>query len=291
MTGLQINHRTTYVYRQPVGLGPHRLMLRPRESRDVKLVSTELAITPRPRLTWANDVFGNVVATASFVEPASILTIESRVKLDHSSEAWPIFDIAASAISYPFTYTEDERLDLGALLIPQYHDPERRLAMWARGFVLGDVTDTLSMLKDLNAEIPSWVCYESRDEEGTQAPLDTLARGWGSCRDLAVLLIEAARCLGLGARIVSGYLFSPGETGTVLIGSGQTGSTHAWAEIYLPGAGWIAYDPTNRTVGGSSLVPVAVARDVRQVVPVSGSFIGMPNDFLSLSVAVSIYGM
>ena len=291
MTGLQINHRTTYVYRQPVRLGPHRLMLRPRESRDVKLVSTELSITPRPRLTWANDVFGNVVATASFVEPASILAIESHVKVDHSSEAWPIFDIAASAISYPFTYTEDERLDLGALLIPQYHDPDRRLAMWARGFALGDVTDTLSMLKDLNAEISAWVCYESRDEEGTQAPLDTLARGWGSCRDLAVLLIEAARCLGLGARIVSGYLFSPGETGTTLVGSGQTGSTHAWAEIYLPGAGWIAYDPTNRTVGGSSLVPVAVARDVKQVVPVSGSFIGMLNDFLSLSVAVSIYGL
>ena len=154
------------------------MMLRPRESRDVKLVSTELTITPRAQLTWANDVFGNVVATASFVEPASILKIESRVKLDHSSEAWPIFDIAASAISYPFTYTEDERLDLGALLIPQHHDPDRRLAIWARGFVLGDVTDTLSMLKDLNAGISACVRYESRDEEGTQAPLDTLARGW-----------------------------------------------------------------------------------------------------------------
>jgi transglutaminase-like putative cysteine protease len=289
MTILQINHRTTYVYRQPVWLGPHRLMLRPRESRDVKLISTELTITPHAALTWSNDVFGNTVATATFDVPAATLTIESRVKLDHSGEAWPIFDIAASAISYPFSYTEDERLDLGAVLTPQYRDPERRLASWARGFVRGEVTDTLSLLKDLNAAMSAWVSYQNREEEGTQGPLDTLARGWGSCRDIAVLLIEAARCLGFGARIVSGYLVNSGASGGAMIGSAQAGSTHAWAEIYLPGAGWVAFDPTNRTVGGSSLIPVSVARDVRQVVPVSGSFVGAGNDFLSLNVAVSVY--
>jgi transglutaminase-like putative cysteine protease len=135
----------------------------------------------------------------------------------------------------------------------------------------------------------AWVSYQNREEEGTQGPLDTLARGWGSCRDIAVLLIEAARCLGFGARIVSGYLVNSGASGGAMIGSAQAGSTHAWAEIYLPGAGWVAFDPTNRTVGGSSLIPVSVARDVRQVVPVSGSFVGAGNDFLSLNVAVSVY--
>lgn len=289
MTTLQIDHQTTYRYQQPVTLGPHRLMLRPRESRDVKLVSSELTITPPPLLTWANDVFGNTITTASFQNLASTLTIESRVKLDHSGEAWPVFDIAASAMSYPFSYTEDERLDLGALSVPQYHDPDGRLSAWARGFIRGQVTDTLALLKDLNAAMSAWISYQSREEEGTQGPLDTLARGWGSCRDIAVLLIEAARCLGFGARIVSGYLFNPAEEGTGMVRSAYGGSTHAWAEIYLPGAGWVAFDPTNRTVGGSSLIPVAVARHVRQVVPVSGSYVGAGSDFLSLNVAVSVY--
>jgi hypothetical protein len=147
MTILRIDHRTTHAYRQLIRLGPHRLMLRPRESRGVRLVSTELTITPQPSLTWANDVFGNTVATATFVDLAS-LTIESNVTLDHSREARPIFDIAASAIAYPFIYAEDERPDLGAILTPQYHDPDRRLASWAEGLVRSDVTDTLSMLKD-----------------------------------------------------------------------------------------------------------------------------------------------
>lgn len=288
MTILRIEHRTTYVYRQAVSLGPHRMMLRPRESRDVRLIGTKLAVTPPALLTWANDVFGNTVATATFADLASTLTIDSQVTLEHSSDAWPIFDIAASALSYPFTYTEDERLDLGALLTPQYHDPDRRLATWARGFVRGEVTDTLSMLKDLNAAMSAWVSYQSRDEEGTQGPLDTLARGWGSCRDIAVLLIEAARCLGFGARIVSGYLCDTGATGGAMVGSARAGSTHAWAEIYLPGAGWVAFDPTNRTVGGYSLIPVAVARHVNQVVPVAGSFIGASDAFVSLRVAVSV---
>ncbi len=177
MTILQIDHRTTHVYRQPASLGPHRLMLRPRQSRDVRLISTELTIAPQPSLTWANDVFGNTVATATFVDRASTLTIEGHVTLDHSSEAWPIFDIAASAISCPFTCTEDERLDLGALLTPQYRDPDPRLTSWAKGFVRGEVTDTLSMLKDLNAAMSASIACQSRDEEGTQGPLDTLARG------------------------------------------------------------------------------------------------------------------
>ncbi len=83
------------------------------------------------------------------------------------------------------------------------------------------------MLKDLNAAMSAWVSYQSREEEGTQGPLDTLARGWGSCRDIAVLLIEAARCLGFGARIVSGYLCDTGTPRAATVGSGQAGSTHA----------------------------------------------------------------
>jgi len=166
--------------------------------------------------------------------------------------------------------------------VPLHADPAGRLAAWARGFVRSSPTDTLSMLRDLHTGVPEWVRYQSREEEGTQTPLQTLQRGWGSCRDLAVLFVEAARSLGLGARIISGYFYNPDRP------SESGGSTHAWAEIYLPGAGWITFDPTNRGVGGSNLIPVAVARSIAQAMPVTGSFVGMTDAFQGMSVEVEV---
>ncbi len=284
MTTLKIHHRTTYRYRQPVSLGPHRLMLRPRESRDLRIVSSDVTVTPAATLTWAHDVFGNAVATATFQNMASTLMIESAVELDLNAAPWPVFDIAASAIVYPFQYSADEFTDLGALAIQQYPDPTSRLRDWARAFVRGDSTNTLALLQDLCAGVSNWISYQSREEEGTQQPLQTLDRGWGSCRDFAVLFVESARSLGFGARIVSGYLYNPGQ----LVGSGGAGSTHAWAEVYVTGAGWISFDPTNRTAGGFNLIPVAVARDIRQAMPVSGSFAGMTDAFMDMAVEVSV---
>ncbi len=284
MTTLKIHHRTTYRYRQLVSLGPHRLMLRPRESRDLRIVSSDVTVTPAATLTWAHDVFGNAVATATFQNMASTLVIESAVELDLNAAPWPVFDIAASAIVYPFQYSADEFTDLGALAIQQYPDPTSRLRDWARAFVRGDSTNTLALLQDLCAGVSNWINYQSREEEGTQQPLQTLDRGWGSCRDFAVLFVESARSLGFGARIVSGYLYNPGQ----LVGSGGAGSTHAWAEVYVTGAGWISFDPTNRTAGGFNLIPVAVARDIRQAMPVSGSFAGMTDAFMDLAVEVSV---
>jgi len=285
MVMFHIMHRTSYRYRRPVFLGPHRLQLRPRASRSLRIVSSEITVTPFGPLSWAYDVFGNAIATVSFSQPTDTLVVESNVTVDHGSEAWPVFDIAPSALSFPFTYSDEEVLDLGALLTPRYPDPNGRLRTWATGFVHGSPTDTLSLLKDINTAMSAWIAYESRDAEGTQPPLITLDRGQGSCRDIALLLIEAVRGLGFGARIVSGYLAN--RTGG-MIGSADAGSTHAWAEIYLPGAGWITFDPTNRTMGDYSLIPVAVARDITQTVPVSGSFIGVPGDFLDLTVDVRV---
>ena len=291
MITLSIWHRTIYQYRRPVALGIHHLQLRPRESRDIRVISHNVTITPCAVVTWANDVFGNAVASVSFPAPATTLIIESSAALEHHSEPWPLFDIASSATSFPFDYSDDERLDLGALVIPQYPDPDRRLLAWAKGFVRSTPTDTLSLLKDMNAAISAWVSYQSRDDEGTQPPLATLDRGWGSCRDIALLLIEAVRNLGFGARIVSGYLANWSDAPGPMSGSTDAGSTHAWAEIYLPGAGWVTFDPTNRTVGEFSLVPVAVARDIKQAVPVSGSFAGNPDDFLGMTVEVAVRRM
>ena len=283
---LRIQHKTVYSYRQPVRLGPHRLLLRPRESRDLRLLSSEIRTTPAANtISWSEDVFGNAVAIANFEDMTDRLTIDSEVALDLGGEPWPVFPVAVSAMSYPFRYTDGEWTDLGALAVQQHEDPSDRLQAWARGFVRSDPTDTLALLKDLSAGVLAWVSYQSRDQEGTQTPLQTLDRGWGSCRDLAALFAEAARTLGFGARLVSGYLFNADESATGSIGPG---STHAWAEIYVPGAGWITFDPTNRSVGGFNLIPVAVARDIAQVAPVTGSFVGMTDAFAGMTVEVSV---
>ena len=285
MMRLKILHRTIYRYSQPVSLGPHRLMLRPRESRDLRLVSINVLVTPAAEVKWAHDVYGNAVATATFQTMTNSLVIESTAEIQLNTTEWPVFDIAASVIFYPFRYSDDEWTDLGALTIQQYSDPAGRLRDWAHAFVRGNPTDTLSLLKDLSAGISKWVQYQARDDEGTQSPIQTLDRGWGSCRDFAVLFVEAVRCLGFGARNVSGYLYNPDEA---IVGSGGAGSTHAWAEVFVPGAGWITFDPTNRSVGGFNLIPVAVARNIRQAIPVAGSFVGMTDAFLGMSVEVAV---
>ncbi|MGQ0582662.1 MAG: transglutaminase family protein [Reyranella sp.] len=285
MIALTIRHRTTYLYHQPVKLGPHRLMLRPRESRDLRLISSDITVTPEATVSWAHDVFGNAIATASFDSMTDRLVIDSAAILQLGGDPWPVFDIAGSAIHYPFRYSADEWTDLGQLAMPQYEDPDGRLNTWVAAFVRSNPTDTLSLLKDLSAGVAERIRYQSREVEGTQAPLETLDRGWGSCRDFAVLFVDAARTLGFGARIISGYLYNPDRD---RVGSDDSGSTHAWAEVYLPGAGWITFDPTNRSVGGHNLIPVAVARDIHQATPVTGSFVGMTDSFRGMWVEVSV---
>ena len=285
LSNLKIHHRTTYRYRQPVSFGPHRLMFRPRESRDLRLISNDLTITPSASVNWAQDVFGNAVAMATFQNMSDNLVIDSVTELQLANKPWPVFDVAASALSYPFLYTADEWIDLGALTVQQYPDPKGRLRDWTRAFVRGNPTNTLSLLKDLSEGVSNWISYQRREDEGTQSPVETLNRGLGSCRDFAILFIEAARSLGFGARIVSGYNYNPQPD---QMGPADAGSTHAWAEVYVPGAGWVTFDPTNHGVGGFNLIPVAVARDIRQAMPVAGSFAGKADAFLGMSVTVAV---
>ena len=285
MPSVTITHATTYHYRTEVPLGPHRLMLRPRETRDLSLMSFELEISPEARIDWSHDVAGNAVATARFDTMTTMLSIRSRTRVDLRAPVWPVFPIAAAAASFPFVYSPDDWTDLGALAVPQYVDDTGRLSRWVERFVMARPTDTLSLLKDISNGITAGIFYQSRETEGTQGPLETLDRGWGSCRDFAVLFAEAVRMLGFGARLVSGYLSNPSGD---QIGSVDAGSTHAWAEVFVPGAGWIAFDPTNRSVGSANLVPVAVARSIQQVAPVMGSYHGNSSDLLSMEVEVDV---
>lgn len=280
---LTIEHRTQYSYRSPVTLQPHRLMLSPRAGHELAILSRSLHCDPMADVVWTQDVFGNLIATANFRERAAALTIIGKAEVDLTAPEWPVFAIDPSAHTYPFTYSLDDLIDLGRLREPDWLDSGTGdIGPWARGFVAGPITDTLALLKDLNAGVTAGIAYRVRDEEGTQSPKETLDLASGSCRDIAALFIEAARHLGFGARAVSGYLYDPAATAQ------DSGSTHAWAEIYLPCAGWIAFDPTHRRMGGANLVPVAVARNNRQIMPVTGGYLGKPDDFVEMTVSVRV---
>jgi transglutaminase-like putative cysteine protease len=285
MPSLELIHSTIYRYRRPVLLGPHKLMLRPREVRDIRLVSFDVTMNPQTELIWTHDVADNAIATANFKEKTDYLEIVSRSRIEMNTTRWPVFAISASACNFPLSYSDDEWIDLGALTAQHYPDPNGQLSEWVNSFIFSRPTDTLSLLKDISAGIAQRTTYQIRESEGTQTPLETLDKQEGSCRDFAVLFVAAARCLGLGARVVSGYLVN---TDGLLSGSAGSVSTHAWAEVFLPGAGWVAFDPTNRSIGSGNLISVAVVREMSQAVPVSGQFIGDKDDLLEMSVAVRI---
>jgi len=276
VTQIRISHTTVYHYRNAVSLNPHRLMLRPRESRELQLMSHTLSVSPDATIAWANDVSGNAVATASFTGQTDALRIESNVELNLTGNPWPIFNIAATALNFPFFYSNDDRADLGALAIQQYLDPMGRLQKWARSFVRDAAPDTLELLKAISHGVSETLQYEVRESEGTQTPNESLDRRRGSCRDFAILFAEAVRSLDMGARIVSGYLYDPQRSATGCAGSD------------VSGAGWINFDPTNRSIGGFNLVPVAVARDITLLMPVSGSYVGAADAFAGMEVEVRV---
>jgi transglutaminase-like putative cysteine protease len=276
-----IRHETTYAYARSVVVQPHRLLLCPRASQNLTVLAASIACSPDAQLEHTQDVFGNRIATASFGAPADRLVITSEATVEQAAEAWGVYPIAPRAHTYPFAYTRDEAADLGALLAAEAGDTQA-VSDWAWGFVRSDPTDTLSLLKDINAGVRASVAYRVRDEEGTQSAGETLGITSGSCRDIAELFIQALRHLGIGARAVSGYLFDPDAT------PDDPGSTHAWAEVYLPGAGWIAFDPTQQRVGEANLIPVAVARSNRQIMPVAGTFAGAAEDFIGMEVKVRV---
>jgi transglutaminase-like putative cysteine protease len=280
---LTIEHRTRYRYAQPVALRPHRLIVTPRESGELTTLETALHCEPAASIAWTLDVFGNLIAHATFSELTDELTFNSCAVVDHKAPEWPVFTIDQDAHSYPFAYTLDDVIDLGGLAQPDWLIPGGDVvSAWARRFVMGPQTDTLSLLKDMNNGVLADIRYRVRDEEGTQTPAETLDQRSGSCRDIAGLFVEAVRHLGFGARAVSGYLYDPDQNEV------DAGSTHAWAEVYLPGAGWIAFDPTHMRVGSGRLVPVAVARLNRQIMPIIGGYLGAPHDFISMDVTVRV---
>ena len=262
-------------------------MLRPRDSHDLRLIGAELTFSPPGQIRWMHDVFGNSVALVDFSAQATELTIVSTLELERYGLSRPTFPIAPEAQNYPFVYSANDRTDLGRLLERHYPDPQNVVDGFARRFVTESPMSTYNLLSNMNFAIKSEFAYAERYEEGTQSPIETLEKKTGTCRDFALLFIEACRTLGFGARFVTGYLYDPkldGGTDTVQ----GAGATHAWADVYLPGAGWVEYDPTNGLIAGENLIRVAVTRDASQAVPISGSFVGSGSDFLGMTVDVTV---
>ncbi|MEM1399748.1 MAG: transglutaminase family protein [Pseudomonadota bacterium] len=287
MRRLSVSHSSVYRYARPVTFGPHRLMFRPRDSHDLRLVETALTITPNAAIRWHHDVFGNSIAIAEFETVSDTLRFDSRIVVEPYSLENPEFQLEEYARTYPFSYPISEVPDLGRCIERHYPDPDHVVDAWAKRFVQGRNAETTQVLRDMTAAIKSEFAYSRRYAVGTQMPTETLALGGGSCRDLALLMMEAARTLGLAARFVSGYLYDPAleGAGDGVVGAGET---HAWVQIYLPGAGWVEYDPTNGTVGGPNLIRVAVSRDPSQAMPLTGTYFGAPDDFIDLSVDVTV---
>ena len=265
MQTIQIIHRTRYTYTAPVTLGPHRLFIRPREGHDIRVVGSKLEISPNALPTWQRDVHGNSLATVTFAEPATSLSIISELSVEHYDEQPLDFVIEDRAAHFPFIFTPAERIDLLPYITPCYPEDQAQVDVWTQRFWKpGSVAKTYELLSEINGTIAREFTYRRLEEPGVQRPSQTLATG-GSCRDFATLMIEACRFLGLPARFVSGYSLTEDIPAAL-------GSTHAWAEVYLPGAGWKGFDSTGGVITGSKHIAVAVGRDPESLLPITGSF-------------------
>lgn len=289
MTILRVRHVTKYEYRQPVELGGHRLMSRPRDSHDLRLIDTTLTIEPASSaIRWIHDVFGNSIALVSFETKSDQLVFESGFRAEHYPAPAQAIEIEPYAARLPFNYTGEDALDLGHTKERHYPDPEHKVDAWAKE-CLAQVPEsrTVDVLIKMTTSIKEQFKYAAREAVGVQSPVETLELRSGSCRDFALFMMEAVRSLGFAARFVSGYLYDEKLIGASggLVG---TGATHAWMQVYLPGAGWVEFDPTNALVGGRNLIRVAVARDASQAAPLSGMFVGPQDALVSMTVDVQV---
>ena len=279
-----IKHVTTYHYRQPVAFGEHRMMLRPRDDGDQIVLDTELAIAPKPRkLSWTRDDLGNHVATAEFDDRAAELRFESTIRLDHAAMNFAAHDIADRARVFPFARDADH-----PVAVPP-DEAHPRVQSWAEGFLRADGTaDTYDLLVGMTQTIKTKFKHTARHQKGIQTPEQTLRLASGACRDHALLMIAALGHLGFAARFVSGYLYLPSDDDDKDEAVLDGGNTHAWAQVYVPGPGWVDFDPSSGTVGNQNLVRIAVVHDPREAIPLQGSYFGRSADQIAMKVAVRV---
>ncbi|MGH1571687.1 transglutaminase family protein [Methylobacterium sp. P31] len=286
MPSLSVRHRTVNRYRRPVAFGEHRIVFRPRDSYDQRLIEATLDVASGPAsLRRIFDIFGNCVAVTTFDTRADALTFACGITLEQTPEHAPVFPLAAHATRYAFGYGAEDTPDLVRSIERQWPDPRHEVDAWARSFLPehGRVP-TQELLAAMTRSVRANFTYLARSEKGVQDPLTTLRSKLGSCRDFAVLMMEGMRALGMAARFVSGYLYNPRNDRARHVSGG---SAHACLQVCLPGAGWVEFDPTDGIFGSRDLIRVAVARDPAQAVPLHGAF-GLASNDLGMRVEVDV---
>jgi transglutaminase-like putative cysteine protease len=283
MKRIRITHRTEYFYHEPVSFGDHRILMRPREGHDVRIAGANVRIEPAATIRWLRDIDGNSVAIASFSQPSDRLSVVAEIDVDLSDDQTIECMIEPGAKMYPFQYSPEEQVDLVPYRLPSYPYDGPALRNWLRElYTPGQFIDTFELLNRLNTYIFEKLQYNLRYDPGVQLPHETLSLGGGSCRDYAVLMMEAARHWGFGARFVTGY---------IQMQEGQHGATHAWTEVYLPGAGWRGFDPTNNKLAGGEHISVAVSRSQEKAAPIAGSWSGPSGAFDRMDVSVQVVAL
>lgn len=281
MKRIRIIHETVYHYHEPVEFGQHTAMMRPREGHDLHIDEARVEIEPASSLRWLRDIYGNSIAVLDFGEPADRLRVFSDCSVTIFEDEPRAGIIAPQASVFPFQYAADEQLEIVPYRVPSYPHDSAAVQGWLGDLYRpGEAVPTLDLLKAVNEKIFQSFRYERREEAGVQVPCRTLALGSGSCRDYAVFFMEAVRHLGFAARFVTGY---------ILMGEGQHGATHAWAEVYIPGAGWRGFDPTNNKLDGFEHVSVGVAREHEKASPLAGSWSGPSGAFDRMEVSVQVF--
>ena len=282
MQHLKIRHVTTYQYPKEVTFLPHKLLLRPREGHHVRIRTSLLRISPAHQIRWHRDVNDNSVAVVTFDEPGDKLVFSSEVILENRDDAPLDFLIEQRAVTYPFEYETAESNDLMPYSILSFPDDKAVLLEWIKQFwETGQSVQTYVLLDKINKAITKQIGYKVRETPGVQSPAKTLSRKTGSCRDMATLFIETCRHLGLAARFISGYQYVKGLPI-------DAGATHAWSEIYIPGAGWKGFDSTTGKLVDSNYIPIAVSAHPETVPPISGAFSGFIETPPVMDVTVDI---
>jgi len=269
MSRLTIRHETRYAYARPVSFGPHRLLIRPRDSHAMRVVAASLTFSPAGQTRWAYDALGNSVCWLAPAGNSRALTIINELTIERFPAPLSNLPIRDPQTAMPIVYEPVDRAVLAPFMEPVTEDANGLLLKWLRA-QLGDPDESaLTFLLRLNHAIRDQFAYIARFEPGTQEPDQTVAIGAGTCRDFAWLMVEGLRRLGYAARFVTGYLYSPGHSSVR-----GAGATHAWCEVFLPDLGWTEFDPTNGLAESADLIPVAMTRTPAEAIPVSGAISG-----------------
>ncbi len=277
--GLQValTHRTEYRYERAVALGPQTVQLRPAPHCRTPVLSYAMEVEPREHtLRWGFDALGNHVARVAIAERTEVFGVSVELLADMTPQNPFDFVVEPGFESFPLRYSAELAADLAPYMAPS--SGAGFAGPGLRGFLGGisrEKQSVVSFLVGLNQRLQAEIGYNVRMEHGVQSPEETLGLRCGSCRDSAWLMVEICRQVGLAARFVSGYLVQLAEDeipGVERSGpSADSADLHAWAEVYLPGAGWIGFDPTSGLLTAEGHIPLACAPTPLQAAPISGT--------------------